>query len=105
MAVRNPENGAIFHSEGRLFADDVKVDMGGAGLWSCARDYTKVLQAVLQKPSPLFKDDKTLDLAFTPCLTPESKAKLNEVVFGDYPENKDGAVGSMFHGGTLPASG
>ena len=104
MAVR--VDGKVLPSPTRFFSDDdKKVQMGGAGLLSCAGDYTKILQAVLQKPSPLFRDEKTLDLAFNPCLTEESKAALNFVVFGDYPENKDGAVGSMFHGGTLPSTG
>lgn len=104
MALRGPE-GEVLHSKTRLIGDDVSHDMGGAGLWSCARDYTKVLSAVLQKPCPLFKKQETLEMAFQPCLTKESKNALNFVLFGTYPGNEDNAIGSMFHGGSLPASG
>lgn len=103
MAVRL--DGKVVPSPTRLFADDVKADMGGAGLWSCGRDYVKVLQAVLQKPSPLFKKEETLELAFQPCLTKESRQAMNQMLFGTYPGNEDNAIGAMFHGGALPASG
>lgn len=105
MAARNPENGELVHSPTRYIDDDVPVEMGGAGLWSCARDYVKVLSAILQKPSPLFKDDRTLEMAFQPCLTKESKDGMNFVLFGKYPGNEENLIGAMFHGGALPAEG
>lgn len=79
----------------RIITDSVGVSMGGAGLWSCARDYTQILQRLLQDPCPFFENQETLEYAFQPCLTPASKQAMHDILSG-----KDG---NLFTSGSLPA--
>ena len=100
MAARGEDGNVIpspMGAEQFLPKEEVDVQMGGAGLYSCARDYTKLLSALLQTPSPLFKEKETLEWAFQPCLTPQSRKGMNDILFG--------AFGAMFSGGALPTEG
>ncbi len=99
MSVR--AEGQLVPSPTRFFPDDMEDDAGGAGLFSCARDYTKILSALVRSPCPLL-NDQSLDLLFTPTLTAEAKQALNFTLYGKYPGNEKGAIGAMFHGGSIP---
>lgn len=101
MTLRPPGQTELMQSPTRYFSDDVKIDAGGAGLWSCPSDYAKVLSALLKTPSPLLKPE-SLDLLFTGQLSPSAKKTLHYTLFGPYPGNEDGLIGNMFHGATLP---
>ena len=85
----------IVPSPTRIIAEKVEVNMGGGGLWSCARDYTQILQRLLQDPCPFFQNQETLEYAFQPCLSPSSKQHMHDIL--------SGKGGNMFTGGSLPA--
>ena len=101
MSLRPPGSEQLMPSPTRFFNDDLKVDAGGAGLFSCARDYSQVLSALLKTPSPLLKPE-SLDILFTPQLGDASRETLFQTLFAKYPGNEEGLIGNMFHGGTLP---
>ena len=99
MLMRTPEG--LITSPTHMFPDDIDSDLGGAGLWGSAGDYAKVLTDLLKDESVLL-DDKTKELLFTPALGAASKAKMNHLIWGDYPGNENGKVGNVFSGPSLP---
>lgn len=100
MSMRLPD-GSLIPSPARFFTDSAKDDYGGAGLFSCAQDYIKVLIDLLQDDSKLISLASKEEL-FKQQLSTESKAALNFQLYGDYPGNTNGEVGALFSGG-LPA--
>lgn len=97
MSLRLPD-GSLICSPTRYFPDDAKEDFGGAGLFSCAQDYIKVLVDLLQDDSKLLSGASKEEL-FKQQLSTESKAALNFILYGDYEGNKSGEVGALFSGG------
>lgn len=97
MSLRLPD-GSLICSPTRYFPDDAKDDFGGAGLFSCAQDYIKVLVDLLQDDSKLLSGASKEEL-FKQQLSTESKAALNFILYGDYEGNKSGEVGALFSGG------
>ncbi|RDL33315.1 Uncharacterized protein BP5553_08754 [Venustampulla echinocandica] len=97
MSMRLPD-GSLSPSPTRFFPDNAKDDYGGAGLFSCAQDYVKVLIDLLQDDSKLLSLASKEEL-FKQQLSTESKTALNFLLYGDYEGNKDGEVGAMFSGG------
>jgi hypothetical protein len=58
-------------------------DHGGAGVWSCASDYTKLLSALLRADCPILSQ-QSIDLLFaTPSLSPASKTAMAELIFNN----------------------
>lgn len=58
---------------------DPKDEYGGAGLFSTAEDYLKLLKSVLNDDGKLLRPESVEGL-FTPCITPESKESLHQVL-------------------------
>ncbi|EEH19494.1 hypothetical protein PABG_01813 [Paracoccidioides brasiliensis Pb03] len=100
MTLRLPD-GSLTPSPTHVFPDDSKDDYGGAGLYSCAEDYIKVLIDLLQDDSKLLSAASKEEL-FKQQLSAESKTALNFLLYGEYEENKSGEIGEKFLGG-LPA--
>ncbi|OBT82282.1 hypothetical protein VE02_09083 [Pseudogymnoascus sp. 03VT05] len=102
MSLRLPD-GSLIPSPTRYFPEDSKDDFGGAGLFSCAQDYIKVLIDLLQDDSKLFSPTSKEEL-FKQQLSTGSKAALNFVLYGDYEGNTNGEVGMLFSGGLPPGT-
>jgi CubicO group peptidase (beta-lactamase class C family) len=103
MSLRLPD-GSLICSPTRYFPDDSKDDFGGAGLFSCAQDYIKVLIDLLQDDSKLLSLTSKEEL-FKQQLSTESKAAMNHVLYGDYEGNTNGEVGMLFGGGLPTGTG
>jgi CubicO group peptidase (beta-lactamase class C family) len=57
--------------------DSALDDHGGAGVFSCPADYMKLLTALLDNNGSLLRP-ASIDLLFTPCLSPMAAEKLQE---------------------------
>ncbi|KAL8686673.1 MAG: hypothetical protein Q9218_006944 [Villophora microphyllina] len=76
MSMRDPAGGqTAIHSPNRFWSSKVTDDYGGAGLYSCAPEYFKVVQAVLRRDERLLKKS-TFDEMFKPQLNDESHDAL-----------------------------
>ncbi|KAL8721283.1 MAG: hypothetical protein Q9225_001987 [Loekoesia sp. 1 TL-2023] len=75
MSMRDPSGGQAIHSPDRSWRGDFTDNSGGAGLYSSASEYFRVVQAVLQNDERLLKRS-TVEVMFKPQLTEQSRVSL-----------------------------
>lgn len=78
MSVRLP-SGDLAPLGHQLLADPAKDDLGGAGAYSSASDYIKVLASILRNDGVLLRTE-SIDEMFTPQLTTVQKAAFSKLV-------------------------
>lgn len=101
MTVRT-SSGALAPSPTRFFTDNAPDDHGGGGLFSCAEDYVKLLVSVLKNDGTLLKPS-SIDLLFTPYLSPAAAAAFRDNRTAAYTAYRNGPAGSKVErGATQP---
>jgi len=98
MSLRHPQTGALMPSPSRFWSEKYKDDHGGAGVFSCASDYIKVLSSIIKNDGKLLKPS-SIDTLFSPNLSVASKTAFNNTLFLPYPSNENGEVNYLFTGG------
>jgi CubicO group peptidase (beta-lactamase class C family) len=76
MSMR-AEDGSIQPSPTRHFPEDCADDYGGAGAYSCAADYIRLLTALLKNDSTLLQP-ASIDILFSPGLAPAAAQNLQD---------------------------
>ncbi|KAF2425567.1 beta-lactamase/transpeptidase-like protein [Tothia fuscella] len=80
MAVRDEKTGKLDKNAGNPLKAYMNVrEGGGGGCFSTANDYMKFLSALCSPVCPLFTKQETLQIMFSPNLSPPAKAALMEM--------------------------
>lgn len=114
MTRRVPGTGELAKSPTRFWSEAVPDDHGGSGIYSCPRDYIKLLSALLRNDGTLLRSSSIDQLFAVPSLSPSAKAAMSEYIYnnpisipqvGDFPTllaadiplsgNLDHALGGM----------
>ena len=74
LTTRNPEGKFVLHTE-PFITTGVKDCFGGHGAYGAMEDYLKIQRSILANDSKLLKPE-TVEMMFSPQLSPESKAGL-----------------------------
>ncbi|KFY25981.1 hypothetical protein V493_04329, partial [Pseudogymnoascus sp. VKM F-4281 (FW-2241)] len=77
-SLRSPD-GSLLPSPDHFFRDDTDFHSGGAGLYAAPSEYAKLLAAVLRNDGTLLRPE-TMDLLFTPHLSPEVQPSFDASV-------------------------
>ncbi|KAL8802339.1 MAG: hypothetical protein Q9200_006617, partial [Gallowayella weberi] len=93
MSTRDPSNGKVVYME-HWWKEDGPPESGGAGMYSTAPGFFKVVQAVLRQDARLLKKS-TFEEMFRPQLNDESRASLMQVLHP--PETGGPLVGLPGH--------
>lgn len=81
MSFRPPGTPSLVKSPTHIWSPTMPDDHGGAGVWTCAGDYVKLLSALLRDDGKILRTE-SIDLLFaTPSLSPESKIALDELIY------------------------
>lgn len=62
MTARVPESGLLVPGENEYFIEQIGYEAGGAGLWSSAPDYLKVLSSILRDDGKLVKSESVAEM-------------------------------------------
>ncbi|KAL8701046.1 MAG: hypothetical protein Q9224_000684 [Gallowayella concinna] len=112
MSRRDPSSGRVVYVE-RWWKEDVPPESGGAGMFSTAPEFFKVIQAVLRQDERLLRKSTVEDM-FRPQLNDECRASLMQAT--SPPEvggrlvglpghlEKDHALAGLIQTGDLPGS-
>ena len=85
--MRDPQSGKLVKDITGLYPmrPDPEDEFGGAGLYSSANDYSKVLASLLANDGKLLKRETVTDVLFKPSLSPEAKKALNATLSKESP--------------------
>lgn len=97
MSARIP-TGDLTYIPGHVMTHPVRDDLGGAGSYSSAPDYIKVLASLLRNDGTLLQK-QTVDEMFKPQLSAQAKEKFQEVL--TVPEKNDRLTGGMKIGASV----
>lgn len=114
MPMRDPTSGKLVpNTSGMWPIIDPEDDFGGAGMYSCASDYIKLLTSLLLNDGKVLKPETVDNVLFRPCLSAESKAAMNGMFAGPfasflapgYPIASDAVVYDYAPGGAVLVNG
>lgn len=83
MTFRIGGTNGLAKSLTRYWSETTPDDYSGAGVFSCPRDYVKVLSALLRNEGGLLKSESIDQLFATPSLSTSAKAAMREYIYNN----------------------